>query len=208
MCSDLLMKRPKLTKNIDIKTFLDYYWLKSELIQFCKIYKLNTTGNKFDLLKRVQYFIETGNKNKTISKTNSLKYKQDSLNKLDKNSLVLNYKNDKKTREFFIKEIGSHFRFNDYLRSFNNRIIDINNKITYGDLIQGWITYENEKKSLNIEKVIGKQFEYNQFMRDFFKNEKGKNRQEAIEAWNFVKSLPGKRDYDSYKKKLTWRPRE
>ena len=45
-------------------------------------------------------------------------------------------------------------------------------------------------------------------MRDFFKNEKGKNRQEAIEAWNFVKSLPGKRDYDSYKKKLTWRPRE
>ncbi len=115
-----VIKKPQLTKNIDIKTFLDYYWLKIELIQFCRIYKINTTGNKSDLLKRIQYYIKTGNENIKINKPIPQIYKKDSLNLLEKNSLVLNYKNDKKTKEFFIKEIGSHFRFNEYLRSYTS----------------------------------------------------------------------------------------
>ncbi|MBX9838287.1 MAG: SAP domain-containing protein [Silvanigrellaceae bacterium] len=42
-----VIKKPQLTKNIDIKTFLDYYWLKIELIQFCRIYKNLTLSIDF-----------------------------------------------------------------------------------------------------------------------------------------------------------------
>ncbi len=109
----------------------------------------------------------------------------------------------------FYKKNGTLFRTKTFRTAYyNNKRIDINKKITYGDLIKGWILYENEKKLLKSEKEIGKQFEYNQFMRDFFKNKKGKSRQEALNAWNFIKSLPGKRDYDSYIKKLPRRPGE
>ena len=47
----------------------------------------------------------------------------------------MNYKNDAATRQFFIEQIGKHFRFNTYLRQFTQR--NNNEKLTYGDLVVG-----------------------------------------------------------------------
>lgn len=58
---------------------------------------------------------------------------------------------------------------------------------------------KNEKKTLHTRKNIAPQFEYNQFIRDFFTDPKnqGKSREEAIEAWNEIKKLPGINKYTS-----------
>lgn len=44
---------------------------------------------------------------------------------------------------------------------------------------------------------IAPQFEYNQFIRDFFEDPKNKqrSRNEAIESWNQIKKLPGSNKY-------------
>ncbi len=102
------------------------------------------------------------------------------------------------TRKFFVENIGPHFHFNAYLRQFTNKD-NMNNKLTYGDLIDGWLNEESRKKDPKHESNIGKQFEYNQFTRDFFKNEKGKTRADAIKAWNIVKKYPGPNTYVFYK---------
>lgn len=56
---------------------------------------------------------------------------------------------------------------------------------------------EERKRDPAYSKAIAPQFEYNQFIKDFFadSNNKGKTRQEAIQAWNAIKQLPGSNTY-------------
>ncbi|MCR5461615.1 MAG: SAP domain-containing protein [bacterium] len=42
------MDRPILNKDLDSNEFRDYYYLKEELIKFCKDNNLQTTGSKIE----------------------------------------------------------------------------------------------------------------------------------------------------------------
>ena len=143
-----------------------------QLVSFCSTNGLSTIGGKADLINRIEYFLQTGQKLAPIKIKRIDRW--DSDNKITKNTLVINYKNDAKTRSFFEKEIGTHFRFNAYLRQFaKNSNKDSN--LTYGDLVKGWIKVEEQKQNSSYKSSIGKQFEFNQFQRDFYGKEKGKN---------------------------------
>lgn len=52
--------RPKLDKSTDIKTFRAYYWLKEELVQFCKMNSLPTSGSKVEISDRIACYLDTG----------------------------------------------------------------------------------------------------------------------------------------------------
>ncbi len=54
--------RPVLSKNLDAETFRNYYYLKEELIDFCRKNALQTTGGKIDLTNRIAHYLETGEK--------------------------------------------------------------------------------------------------------------------------------------------------
>ena len=58
-----MCKRPNLDKNLDVKTFKEYYYLKEELIDFCRKNDLQTTGSKTELTERIAIFLDTGKKN-------------------------------------------------------------------------------------------------------------------------------------------------
>jgi len=66
-------------------------------------------------------------------------------------------------------------------------------------VVDAWNNEEERKKDPSYKKNIAPQFEYNQFIRDFFSDPKnqGKSREEAIEAWNTIKKLPGNNKYNS-----------
>lgn len=55
-----MSERPCLDKNLDSKTFKDYYYLKEELINFCRENDLKTTGRKLELTERIANFLDTG----------------------------------------------------------------------------------------------------------------------------------------------------
>jgi hypothetical protein len=180
------------TEPKSISDLRDYYWLKTELMKFCRKNQLSTSGAKIDLLARIDSFLCTGVKIKPSSiKTSSVR---DSLKVITINTRVVNYKNDAVTRKFFMSKLGKKFKFNTYLRQFTNSD-NIKSNMTYGDLVHGWIEFEQTGKNHNIPK----QFEYNQFIKDYFLYEEEGCLEEAIRSWYFIKTRSGPNTYERFK---------
>jgi hypothetical protein len=186
-----------MAQTITLETLKDAYWLKLQLKDLCKKNGLSTAGSKNDLEQRIEIFLSSGSKIKPES--NKQTGQRDSHQPLTRDTLVVNYKNDAATRLFFIEHIGQHFRFDAYLRQFTNQN-NITKNLTYGDLIDGWLKEESRRNDPDYQTIIGEQFEYNQFTRDYFANEKGKTRADAIKAWTLVKELPGEKTYVNFKR--------
>jgi hypothetical protein len=188
--------RPILNSTTNVKIFKKFYWTKQELIAFCKSNRLQVKGGKIELSHRIESFLATGKIEKSPLKIRR-QGKWDSEQRITRKTPVVNYKNDTKTKLFFVEAIGSHFHFNAYLRQFS-KIPNINCNLTYGDLVDGWRKSEADKKSLKLKPLIEKQFQFNQFQRDFYAAEKGKTRKQMIEAWKMVRSVPGAATYAHY----------
>jgi hypothetical protein len=188
-----LTTRPALTKDLSPEIFTNFYWQKKELLAFCVDLKIPTHGGKLELIERIAYYLKTGLiEPKTILKKQG---KLDSDNIITLATPVINYKNDAKTKAFFVSQIGEHFHFNEYLRQFAKTFND--GSLNYGDLVYGWQQIEQNKK-LTTE-PIGKQFQFNQFQRDFYQHAKG-SRSECLSAWKLIRSVAGEPTYAHYLK--------
>ena len=168
-----IIRKP--TPIISLEYFKNRYWLKMELLTLCRELGLSALGAKQELVTRIETFISTGIKTSPLS--SKMSAVRDSHSPIKLNTPVMNYKKDAATRQFFIEHIE---------------------KLTYGDLVNGWIAYEQRKTDSDYQSNIGKQFEYNQFTRDFFTHEEGKSQVDAIKAWQIVKSQPGPKTYEHY----------
>lgn len=62
------MKRPDLTKYLDPNIFSQFYYLKSELVVFCRNEDMQTTGNKQELTERISHYLFCGEKLKQPKK--------------------------------------------------------------------------------------------------------------------------------------------
>ncbi len=186
--------KPTLDKQITLTDFKNHYWLKSELVSFCRANQLATAGAKEAITQRITEFLAHGTR---VPHTSSTSKKRDSEQPLQPETLVEHYRNDAATRAFFTKHIGKHFRFNSYLRQFTKKA-NITPGLTYRDLIAGWIKEETRKQIAGNLTPISSQFEYNRFIRDFFANETGKIHADAVTAWNLVKTQPGEHTYQAY----------
>lgn len=184
--------RPNLTKNISIQHFNDYYWLKEELLLFCRENGLSTTGSKIEITNRIETFLLTGEITKPSrnSKVSTKPFPQDKLS-LD-TVITENHRCSQEVRAFF-KSVIPKFIFSTHIQNFFKNNVGK----TYRDAIDAWFEEEERKKDPSYTKKIAPQFEYNQYIRDFFADpkNKGKNRREAIESWNNIKKLPGSNKY-------------
>jgi hypothetical protein len=68
-------KRPELNKNISLKDFQDFYWLKVELVDFCREVGISSDGGKIEIANKILEYFETGKVTKklTTKKTKLLK---------------------------------------------------------------------------------------------------------------------------------------
>lgn len=55
-----MSERPKLNKEIDSISFRDFYYLKEELVEFCRANDLPVSGNKMELTERIASFLDKG----------------------------------------------------------------------------------------------------------------------------------------------------
>lgn len=62
-------QRPDLNTSLDSQTFRQFYYLKEELVDFCKQNHIPTSGGKIELTERIAYFLETGKIMKTTVQT-------------------------------------------------------------------------------------------------------------------------------------------
>ena len=181
------MDRPKLVKTLDSKTFLEYYYLKEELVLFCKENKINHVGSKIELTNRIKLFLDTG---KIIGeKKEVIKHKK--IEEITLDTLIEeNIKCSELHRAFYKEYIGKSFSFNiEFQKWLKN-----NSGKTYKDSIDAYYKILEEKK--NKKKEIDSQFEYNKYIRDFFIDNKDKTLDDAIKCWKYKKSLKGTNKYE------------
>ncbi|MBM7578172.1 DUF6434 domain-containing protein [Jeotgalibacillus terrae] len=186
--------RPELTNDISVENFRDYYWLKEELQSFCRENGISASGSKIEISDRIETFLLTGEIKKPIrSSRANKKIEQQSDLSLD-TVITENHRCSQYVRAFF-KTVIPTFHFSTYIQNyFKNNV-----GRTYRDVVIAWHEEEEHKEDPSYKKKIAPQFEYNQFIRDFFADTKnhGKSRKEAIEAWNIIKNLPGSNKYES-----------
>ncbi len=188
--------KPSVYEVATLEDFQPYYWDVKELHILCKRSGLALQGIKADLIQRISTFLETGKKSDSReTKRQPAAKKKDSDLGITRDTHVVNYNNDAATRAFFIQEIGPHFRFNAYLRKFST---GTHPHLTYGELVAGYLAAEEEKKRTP-KQAIDKQFEYNQFQRDYFLHEPTPTRQQCVAAWQFVRSVAGPPTYAAWK---------
>lgn len=51
--NEVVANRPKLDSNISLDDYLNYYWLKKDLVKFCKNIGINSNGWKLEIHERI-----------------------------------------------------------------------------------------------------------------------------------------------------------
>ncbi|MFC7688168.1 DUF6434 domain-containing protein [Ureibacillus sp. GCM10028918] len=184
--------RPHLTKEINIQSFKDFYWLKEELQTFCRENGLSPSGSKIEISDRIETFLQTGEIKKPDRKSGINKKLEPQANLSLDTVITENHRCSQDVRAFF-KTVIPNFHFSTYIQNyFKNNVGK-----TYRDVVDAWFEEVERMKDPSFKKNIAPQFEYNRFIRDFFADPENqtKSREEAIEAWNAIKKLPGSNEY-------------
>lgn len=181
------MERPILKKGLDSKTFKSFYYLKEELVAFCRENKLPVSGGKIELTERIAHYLDTGE----VLHTSSTGKKTQRMTAINEDSKIEeNIVCSEVHRAFFKEHIGKSFSFNVAFQKW----LKANAGKTYKDAIVAYDTILKEKKQG--KKNIDRQFEYNTYVRDFFADNQGRSLQDAIVCWNYKKQLPGQHRYE------------
>lgn len=186
-------ERPILSNNISITDFQEFYWLKIELLVFCRKEGLRSSGSKLELTNQIIKYLRTGRTK--IEKQSIAK----PLSRFDWNIAELsgttiitdNYKNTENVRTFFQAQIGKKFRFNVTFMNW----CKANNGKTLNQAVTQWHKIQIDKKTKKRNLEIAPQFEFNKYIRDYFKDNPTGSRQIAIKLWNIKKNQRGSNKY-------------
>lgn len=187
------MERPTLDKSLDSKTFRDFYYLKEELVDFCRKNGLPVSGGKIEITDRIAHFLDTGEvlavstkrKESTVGKAAVV-----SSEISEDTEITPDFVCSEQYRAFFKEHIGNSFSFNVTFQKW----LKNNAGKTIGDAIAAYDQILEEKKKGKTK--IDKQFEYNTYIRDFFADNPGKSLEEAIQCWKYKKQLQGHNRYE------------
>ena len=179
--------RPLLNTDLNGDSFRKWYWLKEELVAFCRDNGLPTNGSKTELTERISYFLDTGKVLcSNTSKRAAAKVTSLSLDSIIETDIVCSEVH----RAFFKEQIGESFSFNVAFQKW----LKTNAGKTYREAVAAY--YEILEAKKNTKTSIDKQFEYNSYVRDFFEANKGRSLDDAIKCWKYKKSLPGHNRYE------------
>lgn len=182
-----MSQRPILNRDLDSHTFKEFYYLKEELVNFCRNNHLQSTGSKAELTMRIIEFLDTGKR--TLKAHHKTKTNIPEMITLD-TRIESNFVCSEKHRRFYKEHIGNHFTFNVSFQKW----LKNNTGKTYQESIQAYERILEDKK--NNKTTIDKQFEYNTYIRDFFHDNKDKSLADAIQCWKYKKTLKGHNRYE------------
>ncbi|MET3741164.1 dTDP-glucose pyrophosphorylase [Faecalicatena orotica] len=182
-----MTERPVLDRNLNSKTFRDFYYLKEELVDFCRKNGLPTSGGKIEITDRIAYFLDTG---KILSAAAAKKKAVVISDIREDTKIEPDFVCSEKHRAFFKEQIGNSFSFNVAFQKW----LKGNAGKTYRDAIVAYYQIIEDKKKGNTK--IDRQFEYNTYIRDFFADNQGKSLEDAIRCWKYKKQLQGHNRYE------------
>ncbi len=181
------MNRPELKEINDSQVFCSYYYLLSELKDYCKANGLSSSGGKQEISRRIAHFIDTGEilppavRHAQTKRTEEIT--SDSIIEPDIKCSELH-------RKFFTENIGKQFTFNVAFQKWLKQ----NSGKTYSEAIAAYHTILEDARTKPT--VISKQFEYNTYIRAFHADNPGMKLTDAITCWKYKKSQPGHNRYE------------
>lgn len=182
-----MKERPVLDRKLDSKTFREFYYLKEELVDFCRKNGLPASGGKIEITDRIAYFLDTGK----AMPVSAVRKKVSAMGEIDEDTEIEpDFVCSERHRAFFKEHIGESFSFNVAFQKW----LKNNTGKTYRQAIESYYQILEDKKKGKT--VIDKQFEYNTYIRDFFADNKGKSLDQAIKCWNYKKQLQGHNRYE------------
>src|ERR1035437_5314024 len=98
--------RPYLDNQLDGKTFRSFYYLKEELVEFCRKNRLPTSGGKLDITERIALFLDSGevmlvsNKSKVVKQIGII---------TEDTQIESDFVCSEKHRTYFKQKIGNNF---------------------------------------------------------------------------------------------------
>ena len=187
------MARPPLYDGISASDLRDYYWMKAELVDWCRRRGIPSGGGKLELIERMTRFLETGDTGREAGgRKSSLHSRFDWANaRLTESTLITSdYRATRNVRAFFEVRLGKSFRisvpFTEWMRA--------NPGQTLADAIDAWKRLKEEARR-TAPKEIAPQFEYNRYVRAFLADNPGRSRKEAVACWMEKKQRKGVRVY-------------
>ena len=188
------MERPNLDNDILLTDFEEFYWLKEELVEFCKKTGISTSGSKVEITNKIQHYFSTGKVVANLKKTKTV------LSNFDWNNEPLNlmtvitdsYKNTENVRTFFIKQIGYNFSFNLKFMKWMKE----NEGKNLNDAVEYWKQLKEIRKDKNYKTEIEPQFEYNRYMRSFLSDNPNLLSRDAMKFWNLKRGKRGTNEYE------------
>ena len=182
-----MTERPALSRETDSNTFRSFYYLKEELVDFCRKNGLPTSGGKIEITERIAHFLDTGE----IAAPKPVQRKRADIATITKETRIeTDFVCSEKHRAFFKEQIGKGFSFNVAFQKW----LKGNAGKTYEDAINAYYQIREDKKKGTTK--IDRQFEYNTYIRDFFNDNKGKSLEDAIRCWKYKKQLQGHNRYE------------
>ena len=180
-------ERPVLNRELDSKTFRDFYYLKEELTDFCRKNNLPVSGGKIEITERIANFLDTGE----VQAVSAVKKKAGPLSNITEETRIeADFVCSEKHRAFFKEHIGNGFSFPVAFQKW----LKSNAGKTYKEAIEAYYKILEDRKKGKTK--IDKQFEYNAYIRDFFADNQGKSLEEAITCWKYKKQLKGQHRYE------------
>lgn len=172
--------RPPLSLSITPDEFGRWYWLKSELRVFCRSLGLPTGGSKDDLSARIVAAL-SGRKVRRQPRSSPAAPAAMPTRFTPTTVIGKVWRCTADLRRYFESVHGKGFRFSAAIREI----------IRHGEgktLADASAAYEASKGQPT--KRIGKQFQFNQHMRDHHAQHPGSSHQQAIDAWKAKRSKP------------------
>ena len=184
---EYIMKIPPLDRNLDSQTFRNYYYLKEELVNFCRENRLPSSGGKLEITDRIAHFLDTGE----ILTASPVRKRGTAISVIHEDTEIEpDFVCTESHRAFFREHIGNSFSFNVVFQKW----LKSNAGKTYREAIEAYYQILEDKKKGKTE--IDRQFEYNTYIRDFFAENKGKTLEDAIKCWKYKKQLQGHNRYE------------
>lgn len=182
-----MIERPCLDNDLAAKDFRSFYYLKEELVVFCRKNGLPTSGGKIELTERIAHFLDTGEVLSVSRKRKSVI----NIGTITEETIIeSNFVCSETHRAFFKEKIGKTFSFNVVFQKW----LKNNSGKTYKEAIHAYYQILEDKKKGKT--TIDKQFEYNTYIRDFFADNKDKSLEQAIKCWKYKKSMKGHNRYE------------
>lgn len=192
------MSRPEFENIKSGDEFNKWYWLKEEMVEICKRSGLPYTGRKFALRDRIMYALDNGGKLKPEPKKRRAK----SNFNWAKATLTLatritdNVSFGPNFRRFMKSQVGERFSchsdFMDWVKKNTGKTLE--------NAVEEYIRLEKRKEDPDFKRKIADNNMFNQYTRDFMKDNPNESLQNARKFWLLKKQLPTKNGFVKYEK--------